>query len=224
MRPSIFSFFLQSSGVSCQNASFVSAEWHAVTAQCYSLLTQKYFFPPKFSQCLAYICLVTFPAPDRTLSDHDTNEPTAAMCHSFAPHSQPFFHLVTNTFPNQEGHSSRTQSTPGTTTHFWGSQLFSLFQGPWKNSFAQDQVTETPLPEHREQIGAGNTIPEIKPFSVWRNDWEDLPDYLLSSAYKDLYLFAVFPLTLSLQFMASRDGVGRAGGAQWLHGPQRTTS
>ena len=34
------------------------------------------------------------------------------------------------------------------------------------------------------------------------------------SAYKDLHLFAVFPLTLSLQFMASRDGVGRAGGAQ----------
>lgn len=150
-----------------------------------------FFFYPKFSQCLAYTYLVTFPAPDCILLDQDTNEPTATICHLLAPHIQPFFHLVANTFPHQEGHSSRTQSIPGTTAHFWGSQLFSLLLGPWKKSFAQGQDTETPQTEHKKQIGAGNTIPEIKPFSVWRNDWEDLPDYLPSSAYKDLNLFAI---------------------------------
>lgn len=79
------------------------------------------------------------------------------------------------------------------TAHFHSLQHCSLLPGPLKAPFAQGSLVGNPTAtEHEEQIWVGNTIPQIKPLSVWKNDW-DLPECLPSSTHKDLTLFAVSP-------------------------------
>lgn len=103
--------------------------------------------------------------------------------------------------------------------HFHSLQHCSLLPGPLKAPFAQGSLAGNPTAtEHEEQTRAGNTIPQIKPLSVWKNDW-DLPEYLPSSAHKDLNLFAVSPSPWVCSLWQA-GVVGRVGAAQYLCAPQ----
>lgn len=122
--------------------------------------------------------------------------PSHTICSPFT--SSPFFHFLTK--PDvSAGHLH----TPATSTHFpqhhkaahfHSLQRSPLLPGPLKSAFAQGELAgNLTAPQHEKQIRARNTIPQIKPLSVWKNGWEVLLEYLPSSAHKDLNLFAIFP-------------------------------
>lgn len=118
---------------------------------------------------------------------------TPGSCSSESAPYSTFWPIRMLQLDSQTHHKSAHFAQHHEAAHFHSLQHCSLLPGPLKAPFTQGSLAGKPTAtEHEEQIRAGNTIPQIKPLSVWKDDW-DLPECLLSSAHKDLNLFAISP-------------------------------